>query len=70
MHEWEYQIGRSDRNIGLFKVGNWQKNFTLEEMGSNGWELVAVLPIASISGLGSNGVTTEILYYFKRLVQK
>lgn len=70
MQKWEYQIGRSDRGIGLFKVGDWQRNFTLEEMGQNGWELVAVLPIASISGLGSSGVTTEILYYFKRPLQE
>lgn len=70
MQKWEYQIGRSGRNIGFFKVGDWEKSFTLEEMGQNGWELVAVLPISSISGLGASGVTTEIFYYFKRPIQE
>lgn len=39
---------------------------TIKECGKEGWELVAVTPIATDFGVSSGGQTAQLLFTFKR----
>lgn len=43
---------------------------TVKELGAAGWELVAVTPIASWPGEARAGLTSEVLFTFKKPIQQ
>jgi len=66
MQKWEYTVKFNTRKGGVTGTSKWSYDWSLTEMGEQGWELVAVLPIASATGAMLSGTTTEIEYIFKR----
>jgi hypothetical protein len=40
----------------------------LNKLGSDGWELIAVVPITSNMGTSYGGTTGSLVYYFKRAI--
>ena len=71
MQEWEYKCLERARGTGWLNVGRWDVDLSelseaLADLGTQGWELVAVVPRSSEIGLGRAGATTEEVWVFKR----
>lgn len=66
MARWEYLVRVRHRDQGLLKSRKWQDDIVgeLPRLGDDGWELVAISPQAG--AMGSQGVTTEEVWVFKR----
>ena len=70
MQKWEYKSIKLTRDIGtLGGVKEWSPAFNLNDLGKEGWELVAVVPAASETGETRAGVTTAVTYFFKRPIE-
>lgn len=70
MQQWEYRVFHRQRTISMGEItSGWDENVVamLPELGSEGWELVTVLPRSSSGGTTDAGVTTDELWIFKRL---
>jgi hypothetical protein len=66
MQKWEYQEIVSSRvQTGLGSVSGWKPPVDLRKFGNDGWELVAVVPIADWHAIGG-GITDNLVYFFKR----
>jgi len=68
MQPWEYKVLHRARGVQAGGVGQWDSNVVgqLPELGDEGWELVTVVPRASVGGTSSAGVTSDELWIFKR----
>lgn len=71
MQKWEYLLKIQARGYtgiltGGGKPTKWEGDVNLEQLGQEGWELIAVVPISSFHSEKDNGFTTELYYYFKR----
>ena len=75
MHKWEYYIFEQKRqvqgsNFGTGYPSKWNNNIDLAkpfaELGNEGWELVSVVPGSDFTGMPNAGVTTSLLWVFKR----
>lgn len=44
-------------------------NNEIQELGQNGWELIAVTPISTRNGHDLNGITTQIMFTFKKPIE-
>jgi hypothetical protein len=67
MQKWEYQaIATKGKRIQAWTSirYEWEPIPDLNEMGEEGWELVAVVPIAGFDQ--GNIITIELKYFFKR----
>lgn len=70
MSKWEYQVLNQSRKfegalVGA-KFGEWAPTIDLTRIGSDGWELVTVIPTSSHDGSAYAGNTTELQWVFKR----
>jgi hypothetical protein len=59
--QWEYY----STTVGTKVLKDNQTSEWLREAGLKGWELVAITPL-SLPGSHGSGITTEVLYTFKR----
>ena len=68
MQKWEYLEKSTWREYkGLFRGwGEWQDKADLQRLGEAGWELVSTHTVSSIQGVGFAGLTTNVVYMFKR----
>ena len=76
MQKWEYRTIWETRPLltadtGLVEspinmLGEWEDGPELEELGKEGWELVAVVPVSEYDGPGLAGATSAVAYFFKR----
>jgi hypothetical protein len=66
MQKWEYNRVVAYRNTRLFGMGKWEGTPDLAAFGEEGWELISVCPVSSPGGMGLAGVTSEMVYVFKR----
>ncbi len=60
--QWEYLTITQERR---YKTGEWEPALELDHLGSEGWELAAVVPITKADGMAS-GATYQLRYVFKR----
>jgi hypothetical protein len=74
MQRWEYvQISITRREQGkdeLYSALNGWTRFPLENWGNAGYELVSVFPVSSEYGIPTAGLTTEIVYVFKKPIEE
>jgi hypothetical protein len=80
MNKWEYTwlfLHREAKVLGKetpwflccpdgTRVENQAINFAIQELGNEGWELVAVVPVSNLLGSTTTGWTNELDYIFKR----
>lgn len=68
MQPWEYKVLHRQRAVSTGGVSDWDSGVVgqLPQLGSEGWELVAVVPRSSTPGTASGGVTSDELWVFKR----
>ena len=71
MQKWEYKLFTVKREAkGAFGPRYWTTNWEwrgsegLNSLGQEGWELVAVIPIASKSQEAFSGTTTEVVFHY------
>ena len=70
MQKWEYKSIKLTRDIRILGgVKEWSPTINLDELGREGWELVAVVPASSETGEIRAGVTTAVTYFFKRPIE-
>ena len=76
MTKWEYKIIKQHREYqsGWTKsnITAWQPDLDsqINAIGLLGWELVSVVPISSQPSAITNGITTELCYYFKKAIHE
>jgi hypothetical protein len=61
MTSWEYKILKTDKSFWSGKDRTDPEKL-LSDLGRNGWELVAVIPLSQMGG----GTTTGLEFFFKR----
>ena len=71
MEKFEYKIITLDAKTGLFrnKAGSTDQE-VLNELGADGWKLVAVTPVGGTSIKSYGGATTGFVYHLKRRLSK
>jgi hypothetical protein len=67
MQKWEYHQEMLKRKAKGFRITARDASVSLNQLGEAGWELVSILPIAS--DRYRTGITTEIMYTFKRSIE-
>ena len=69
MQKWEYLQKSINRGNPLFgRIGEWKKeDFSLTQLGNEGWELVSLTPISS--AFAWPGFTDEVIFTFKRPIE-
>lgn len=70
-HKWEYLTKEyACKTRGTFSPSfrwDWEEiNRNLSSLGEQGWELVSAYPLAHLAGLGYSGVTSRVVFIFKR----
>jgi hypothetical protein len=66
MQKWEYLRAESSRKISAFgSVAEWEPVVDLAKLGDSGWELVSVVPVATLHG-EYHAITDQIIFYLKR----
>jgi hypothetical protein len=85
MHKWEYRMVTQDiTDKGSTRYSDaallWDPRNkddkgktafdTLRDCGKEGWELVAVTPVATDFGVSSGGQTSQVLFTFKRPLEE
>jgi hypothetical protein len=75
---WEYKLVNIERQPNAFALGDFNQLAEdgqsskgdwfskAQQLGSQGWELVSVTPMANSSGRNFAGSTTEVMFLFKR----
>jgi hypothetical protein len=70
MQKWEYRTIKQARGFGAPIAGAqptpWTPEVNLNKIGSEGWELVNAFTVSSIQGEGWSGITSEVVWVFKR----
>jgi hypothetical protein len=71
MQKWEYLTQEyACKTPGLITGSfewDWKGiNGNLHSLGEQGWELISAYPLAHLQGLGSSGVTSQVVFIFKR----
>jgi hypothetical protein len=67
---WEYKQVTLGKNTPFFGKGNFlDKTLAamLEDCGNESWELVSVVPVSNPSALLIGGITSDLIFFFKRL---
>jgi len=73
MQKWEYLAVHKIRNLKFSPLSNSMEEWTLVEnvnqkqIGEDGWELVSAVSVSSLPEFP--GITTEIDYLYKRLIE-
>jgi hypothetical protein len=71
MQKWEYLTKTAHRTIRAkdWEWNSWQDAVDTNKLGEEGWELVCAYPVSSMVRDQFAGLTTEVVYIFKRAIQ-
>ena len=66
--KWEYKVVTPKMEGWITKRVSAETYRELDELGAQGWELVAVTPVTANTGTSWGGTTASFVFFFKRQV--